>query len=210
MIEPVLPRILVIALLFASAICEGKDHRCQPAGDGQANSVLCENMGCVVRKLKPSRGFCVTGTGQVKTLDLEPGEQMCCTRTDAFKMYVGPDQRFVCSATDAVLFHTDAPEIRQEVDECMKGKQHPDECVPDFCCTAETCTWRIVNQREGEAIVCTATEVKVVRRAARSVPLVCTDHACYEAYVDPKEGEIACPRFRSAAPQEPGATEPAR
>ncbi len=205
--EPAVTRTLVIALLFASTICEGKDHRCQPAGDEEANPVLCENMGCVVRKIKPGKGFCLTGLGQLKMLDLEPGEQMCCTRTDAFKMYVGGDQRLVCSATDAVLFHTDAPEIRQAVNECMRGKQHPDECVPDFCCTAERCTWRVVNRRAGESVACTATEVKVVRRAARTLPLVCTDHDCYEAYVDAKEGEIACPRFRTA-PQEPAANAP--
>jgi hypothetical protein len=210
MVESIVPRVLVVALLLGDAICEGKDHRCQPAGDEQANSVLCENMGCVVRKLKPTRGFCVTGLGQVKMLDLEPGEQMCCTRTDAFKMYVGPDQRLVCSATDAVLFHTDAPEIRQAVNECMRGKEHPDECVADFCCIAERCTWRVVNRRGGEAVACTATEVRVVRRAAKAPPFVCTDHDCYEAYVDPKEGEIACPRFRSAPPPEPDATAPAR
>jgi len=193
---------LLIGLLLMPAISEGREHRCDNVLAEGSYLGDCESFyHCIVRKRRPNTGFCVTADRKEHTLALKPGEQMCCTKTEAIKMEVKPGGTLACNNTEAKVFYPDAPEIKAAVAECMKDKELADQCAPKFCCKAKNCAWRIVNEREGEQLGCTAVAAFTVKRLGGMWSgLVCNDETCLFAALDPATEEMACPRFYTVPP----------
>ena len=190
----------LIGLLLMPAISEGREHSCDDVLAEGSYLGECEGFyHCIVRKRRPNTGFCVTADRKEHILALKPGEQMCCTKTEAIKMDVQPGGTLVCNSTEAKVFYADAPEIKAAFAECMKDKELPDECVPEFCCKARNCVWRVVNKRKGEALGCTATDVVVGSSLGTNETVVCGDYHCFAAVLGNDE-DISCRRFYTVPP----------